>query len=194
MTGLEKILDQIKQEAQTASEEKLAEAREEAKKLLADAKKNRESSYAAAIEAIDADVQQLLLRGQSAASLQERKMLLEAKQQMIQEVFENVVDTMLQLPQEEYFKLLLRMVDRYALQEKGCIHLSQQDLDRMPDSFTRELDVRQITIAEKPAQLSGGFILSYGEIEENCSFDALLAENREKLQDQIVQLIFQETC
>lgn len=190
MTGLEKIVEQIEQEAKAASEEKLAKTRKEADQILADAKVKRESSYEAAIKLADADAKQLLLRGQSAASLQERKLLLEAKQQIIQQIFEESAKTMRSLNIEEYFALLLRMVDRYARGENGNMSLSRQDLDRMPASFVKELENRKITISKEPARISGGFLLSYGETEENCSFEELLSANREKLQDQIVKFIF----
>lgn len=190
MTGLEKIVEQIMQEAQTTSEEKLSETKKEVEKILSEAKRKRESCYALEIEKADADAKQLLLRGQSAAALQERKLLLEAKQQMIQQIFEEAVNVMQKLPQEEYFHLLLHMVDRYALPESGTIHLSKEDLERMPERFLQELRNRKIAISEEPARIHGGFILSYGEILENCSFEALISENRETLQDQIASLIF----
>ena len=193
MTGLEKIVEQIKQEAQATADEQIAQSKKEAEQILADAKKKLESSYIAAMEQADAHAKQILLRGESAASLQERKMLLEAKQQIIQQIFDEAIDTMQKLPIKEYFELLLRMVDRYALEENGTIHLSQQDLDRIPEFFMDELKKRQITISKESARLNGGFLLSYGDIEQNCSFEALLSANREDLQDQIVTLIFYHT-
>lgn len=190
MTGLEKIVEQIRQEAQSASEEKLAQTRKEAEQILAEEKKKREVSYDMAMKQIEADTRQLLLRGQSAADLEERKMILEAKLQIIQQIFEEAIDRMLHLSAKEYFTLLLHMVDRYAFKENGILHLCQKDLDRMTDSFESELRNRQITISQEPVQVSGGFLLSYGEVEENCSFEELLAANREHLQDQIVAIIF----
>ncbi len=190
MTGLEKIVEQIMQEAQAAADEQIAQSKIEAEKILADAKIRLESAYIAAMEQADEQVKQVLIRGESAASLQERKMLLEAKQQIIQQIFDEAINTMQQLPRKEYFELLLRMVDRYALEENGTIHLSQQDLDRIPEFFMDELKKRQITISKESAKLNGGFLLSYGDIEQNCSFEALLSANRDNLQDQIVRLIF----
>lgn len=190
MTGLEKIVEQIKEEAQAASEENLAQTKKEGEELLAEAKQKREEARAIAVKQIDADAKQRLLRGQSAAALQKRKLLLEAKQQIIKEILADALDTMLHLNQEEYFGFLLRMVRRYALKEPGTIYLSRLDLERMPESFRRELEEKNIMISEEPATLTGGFLLSYGDIEENCSFDALLAENRDALQDQLVKVLF----
>ena len=40
------------------------------------------------------------------------------------------------------------------------------------------------------AEANGGFVLVYGGIEENCSFEAMFAAQREKLQDQVHAFLF----
>jgi V/A-type H+-transporting ATPase subunit E len=39
-------------------------------------------------------------------------------------------------------------------------------------------------------EMSGGFILLYGDIEENCSFDALFLQAKEELQDKVRDYLF----
>lgn len=175
---------------QADSEVQLVKTRQEVEQILKEAEKNRQAQYEMSIKQVDAEVKQLLDRGKSATDLQKRKLLLDAKQQLIQRIFRDALDTILKMQQEEYFKLLLGMVDHYALNEQGEIHFSEQDLGRMPDSFVREMEKRQITISKQPVRMRGGFLLSYGEIEVNCSIEALLEANREILQDQIVKLVF----
>ena len=38
--------------------------------------------------------------------------------------------------------------------------------------------------------IDGGFILVYGGIEENCSIDAVFAEKRDELLDQVRKILF----
>ena len=38
--------------------------------------------------------------------------------------------------------------------------------------------------------IDGGFILIYGGIEENCSIDAMFAEKRDELLDQVRKILF----
>lgn len=190
MTGLEQIVDQIKQEAMTASNEKLEATKLEAKQIIENTKKDIESSTVQFQQQVEQERKQLELRGNSAAQLQKRKRLLQAKQEMIQQIFDDSIETMLHMNEKDYFSLLLRMVDRYALNEPGTIQMSEQDIERMPESFHEELTKRNIIISDQSAKVNGGFLLNYGDIEENCSFEALIAVNREKLQDQIVAMIF----
>ena len=146
MAGLEKIIDQIIQEAKDTSNQQLDETRIEANQILEEARIKREAYYTAMMEQVDAEIKQLLERGESAANLQKRKLLLNAKQQIIEQIFEDATDAILKLPDQEYFNLLLHMVDRYSLSQDGTIHMSKQDLDRMPESFQMELHKRNIAI------------------------------------------------
>ncbi len=38
--------------------------------------------------------------------------------------------------------------------------------------------------------IDNGFILAYGGIEENCSIEAMFAEKRDELRDQVRKILF----
>ena len=74
---------------------------------------------------------------------------------------------------------------------------SKTDLERLPQNFLDSLEVSlkdiknaSLTISEEAAQIDGGFILKYGEIEENCSFEALFIDSKDELQDKINAFLF----
>ena len=48
-----------------------------------------------------------------------------------------------------------------------------------------------LKISREAREIEGGFVLSYGGIEENCSFDALFASAGEQLQDVVQKILFQ---
>ena len=54
-------------------------------------------------------------------------------------------------------------------------------------SVAKDADLK---ISETPANIKNGFVLSYGDVEENCSFDALIEASKETLQDKIGQMLF----
>lgn len=63
----------------------------------------------------------------------------------------------------------------------------------MTQFFHDELQSRangRLTLARQPARIDGGFILLYGDIEENCSFEALFSGAHEQLQDEVQRLLF----
>ena len=192
MTGLEKIIDEIKQDAKKASNEELAKAQLEVDEIYALAKIEREDKFAALQQEVKQEVELLQNRGAAAANLLKRKMILQAKQQILQEMIEGAKQSILDLPESEYFDTLLHMVKRYALQQDSTIMLSKRDLGRVPETFVKVLKEQNITISTQSRNIDGGFILVYGEVEENCSLEALFAASKENLQDKISALVFKK--
>ena len=114
MTGLDKIIEQIREEARISSEQAIAKTKEEVEGILAEGLQDREAFKTAFLAQTDTQVELLLSRGEAAAALQKRKILLKEKQQMIRRIMEKAKESILNLPENEYFELLLKMIDRYA--------------------------------------------------------------------------------
>ena len=122
-------------------------------------------------------------------------MILEAKQQEIDKVISASLDQLANLDSKDYFATITKMVAKYAHKGKaGKIAFSKADLERLPADFAAQIgsaaDGAKLEIAKEPANIGSGFILSYGDVEENCSFDALIEASRETLQDKIGQVLF----
>lgn len=198
MTGLDKILKAIEDEAQAGVNAIIAEAETEAAKIMEAAKQEAEKKCAQIAEQSAADVESAISRAESAAALLERKIILEAKQQIISNIITKARNSLDTLPDTEYVDILLRMVKKYAHNKAGKIAFSADDKNRLPEDFSNRLkdalsDKKNaaLEIAEEAAQISGGFLLIYGDIEENCSFDALFSASMEGLQDKVNSLLFE---
>ena len=81
----------------------------------------------------------------------------------------------------------------------GQIVFSQIDKKRMPEGFQNEINRiissingASLTISEDTCEIDGGFILNYGDIEQNCSFDAMFLDKKDLLQDEVYKLLFEE--
>jgi V/A-type H+-transporting ATPase subunit E len=48
-----------------------------------------------------------------------------------------------------------------------------------------------LIISENTVTIDGGFILKYGDVEENCSFDALFSSAKEELSDRVNAILFE---
>ena len=74
--------------------------------------------------------------------------------------------------------------------------LNRADLERLPSSFENDLKHAlkekgcEPTLSEDPVDITGGFVLVYGDIEINCSFDALIEGNSEELKELVYKNIF----
>lgn len=202
-SGLANITEAILQEAREKASAILEEARLYASSLHEEAENARSEaleSYLAAAAKKKADEQQ---RTESQIQMQQRSAVLSARQAVLKDALRAAHERLLSLPSEEYFQLLLRLLDKKAYAEQGELFLNESDLARCPQSF-REGCERvaashggKLTISAEPASIDGGFILRYagtqspsekagkiyGVIEENCSFSALFAEKEEALLD-----------
>jgi len=198
MTGLEKILKAIEDEAQARADEIISEANKQAEQILSAARQEGELEAGKIAQKASEEVKSVLSRAESAAVLQERKAILEAKQQIINETIIKARASLSELSDKEYTDILIKLIKRYAHNEVGQIVFSANDKKRLPADFTDRLKQAladktgaALTLSEKTADINGGFLLVYGDIEENCSFDALFEAAREDLQDKVNSFLFE---
>ena len=190
MSGLDKIIDHITHDAADEAEKIVSAAKGEAEKILTAGKNDVLNRVQSIEKQSGLDVASALKRIQSASQLQEKRILLQAKQDLIGSVFAKAVARLKNLDDEQYSSVLSKMISRYASGEKGTVILSEKDLKRITPEFKAACEKAHLVISEKAGDIDGGFILSYGDIEENCSFDVLVNSSREVLQDKIGKLLF----
>jgi V/A-type H+-transporting ATPase subunit E len=193
MTGLESILLTIEQDARENAKHTVDTAKQEAEKILSQARLEADAQKDEAGQACGAKAKELMDRARSAAQLQQRRELLSVKQELISQVIQEAKQQLADLPAENYFEVLLKLAEKYATQSGGTMLLSSRDLGRLPASFQEQLSARtgkNITIGQEAASISNGFLLLYGGIDINCSFDALFEDLWEVLQDKVHAILF----
>lgn len=198
MTGIEKMLKAIEEEAQSQANLIIAEAEKTAKEILDAAKAEADKKCSQIAEKSAADVAAVIDRAESAAALQERKVLLEAKQQIMTNIITKARKSLANLSDSEYVDMILHMVKKYAHNDTGRIVFSAADKKRLPEDFEDKLKTAlaektsaTLTVAEHCANIDGGFILEYGDIEENCSFEAMFNASKDLLQDKVHSFLFE---
>ena len=196
MTGLEKIIQQIEEEARASADAVVGEAEERAKDTAAQAEETcRKIEEEARVQA-QAVREDVLKKSRSAAQTERKRQLLAAKQQVIGRIMDEALASLLALPDEEYFALIARLIGTYAHEGDGEIRFNKKDRERMPAGFARTVSEAaaarggRLAVSDETCGIDGGFVLVYGGIEENCSFEAMFAAQREKLQDQVHALLF----
>lgn len=196
MSGLDKMKARILEEAKESAQNILGRAGAESDRILREA---REAADAAAEEIAAGaarGVQERKKRAGAAADMQRRKAILSAKQEMIQAVLRKAYEQILDLKEEEYFSLIEMLLGKHVLPEKGEICFSRRDLERMPEGFTgrvqkiAEAAGGSLKLSEIPLGTDGGFLLVYGEIEENCTLKAVFDSRKEELSDQVNRMLF----
>lgn len=193
MSGIDKIIQEIETNAAQSCDSVLAQARQKADMIIADAQKEADQIVADGKERTAAHVADIKKRGDSAAELEEKRVMLYTKQQIINTMLGEGLSTAKNLPKDEYFNLILDMVGKYSLEDEGVIFFGENDIHRLPADFLSKLNQAAkggIVLSSKPALIDAGFILKYGGIEQNCSFDAIFAGEAENLSDKAGRLLF----
>ena len=196
MSGLDKMKSQILDEAAHTAEEKIAEAEAKAEKILKDARAEAALQAGKISDKAQADAEHYAQRIASSCEMQRRQAILRAKQEVIADVLDKAYDRILNLDTEAYFEMIRKMLEEYVLPEDGVICFSAEDLARMPAGFEEVIQKTAagkggaLSLSRDAKEMSGGFILVYGGIEENCTSRALFEAKRDELSDKVHGLLF----
>ncbi len=196
MTGLEKMKSQILDEAKAAAESKLKEANAKASEILAEANEQAKQSKSDILKRSETAIANYKDRVASSNDLQRRTKILAAKQELIAETLDKAYESLSSMKKEEYFDMLLKMVEKYAEPQEGEIFFSPADLTRLPEGFAGKIEEcakvkgGSLKIAEQSRNIENGFILAYGGIEENCTLRAMFDVKRDELSDKVHRILF----
>ena len=193
MSGIDKIIQEIENNTAQSCDSVLAQARQKADAIIADAQKQADQIVADGKDRTAAHVADIKKRGDSAAELEEKRVMLYTKQQIINTMLGEGLSSAKNLPKDEYFALIKSMVAKYSMEDDGVIFFGEKDNQRLPADFSGELNQAAkggIVLSSESAPIDAGFILKYGGIEQNCSFDAIFAGEAENLSDKAGRLLF----
>jgi V/A-type H+/Na+-transporting ATPase subunit E len=196
MTGLEKIVNKIEHNSAQKCENLIAEARKQAEEIIAQAGIDAEKILLEATEKSMIRAEELIAMAHSGAKQKAMQIILTARNQAINDTLDCAVKAMKEMPADEYFSALKALAVKNAGPGAGEMLLSGADLKRLPYQFEAQINNElgskgsSLKINSKPAGISDGFVLVYGDIEINCTFDALLDAYREELKEKIIEIIF----
>ena len=198
MNGIEKILAHIKAESDAQCEAIEREAAEECERIRAEYAKIEKEEYTKLIDAGTIEAARRLERLGSLAVLESKKHILKTQQEMVLETFEYAAKTLLELPEGEYIDFLAKQACAASLTGTEAIILSAADqqsigkkvLDAANGALASLGKTASLTLSESTADIRGGLILSGGDIEVNCSIDALVAAYRNELSPAVAAVLF----
>ena len=134
----------------------------------------------------------LLKAHQSKSELEKRNMLLKTRRQEIDKAVDHVLEYMNSLPSKVYFELIYSLAKNSDLKE-GIVYFNSKDLKRVPKNLESRFAEKGISakLSDTPNDtIESGCILKNGDIEENMSFSAVIAQRREEIEDLISKELF----
>ena len=195
MNGIEKITGQIG-----------ADVQKEIDALMADAKAKAEETAQRYEAQAKREAEALLERGEkraaehedrlvSTARLEAKKQVLASKQALVEQAFDQALEQLLALPEQEYIDLLARLAVSAVTTGQEQVALSQKDRARYGKQIVTRANDKlgekgRLTLAGESRPIRGGLILVGDRVEVNCSFETLIRLQKESMTAQVAQILF----
>ena len=194
MNGIEKLTQQIAADAQVEIDAILAEAKEKADAITADYAQRAEKAAAERLTKGTEAAAQREERLISMADMERRKDLLAAKQDMVGKAFDKALEQLCNLPDEECVAILTKLAVAASASGKEQLIFSQKDRKRVGKAVVlaanEALKDGNLTLSEQTRNMAGGFILSDGAIEVNCTFETLVRLQRGEMAGEVANVLF----
>lgn len=228
MNGIEQITARIQEDSRKEIDAILAEARAKATDITAKAKADAQAAGEEVVAQGRKAAAEWEDRMASTAQMECRKAVLTAKQEVIEEAFQQAHKQLLALPREKYIALLADLAVQASVTGREKLIFSSPDrvqvgkavvmaaneklakavAPKLPDEVTGSkagaiLDkvvagasavlngTGMLTLAEETRPMDGGFILSDGAVEVNCTFDTLIRLQRGALAGEVAKVLFE---
>lgn len=189
MSGLDKIIEQIQLQAQAEAQEIIKKSEDYCTEYMEKVKSDVEKEIAEYNGKALKDRELYESKVKSGMDFKERNAILETKQQAISKCILAAEEKIRNLSDKEYFQLLEKILEVNIQKDNGIMKLSENDLGRVPQDFKDSIKKiakkagGSLELSDRPAQIKDGFILIYGNIEENCTFKALFDSGLGRLRD-----------
>ena len=190
MTSSEKILAGIAEESKAQADKINSDAEKQAAEITAAAREEAESEAEKIKAEAEKKAELIISSGKSSAELLKRDTALNCRRGLIEKALITVADTVKAYGDKDYFDFLLTLIKKEKLNGKGEVYLSVKDKARDIAAFKSELSALDLTLSDTFADINGGFILKYGDIQINGELSALIHEKRDVLTDELNKALF----
>lgn len=198
MNGIQKIIDHIKADAEAECALIAAQAEISCAEMSAVYAKSEQSAYEKIVSDGAKKAEQQLERLTSVAALEAKKQVLATKQEMVLATFERAAELLSDLPDDRYVPLLARLAaeasrtgyEKLAFSARDVLRVGEKVKDAANALLSRAGKEANLTVSTDTRNIRGGVIVLNGDIETNCSVDALVSQHRNALSNKVAQKLF----
>ena len=196
MNGLKNIIKAIDDNTRSKIQEILEDTRKKVLDIKAEAKtkilKEQESTLLSGRDEIS------LFFKKNKLNLEDKKKkeILLFKNKSISDIISAAKAYIKNLPDDEYFSFILKMIEKFSFRKSGEVIFSRHDFQRLPEGFEEKINLLfngkfKLKISSNSLEkINLGFVLVYGKVEENCSIDSIFRSNFEKFSDLVSKVLF----
>lgn len=197
MNGIERITARLDADTQAEIDRIRENAKAEAEKVAQGYRTQMESETAELRERSRRAAAEREERLVSAAQMEARKTALAARQEMVDKAYALALEKLCSLPEEQYIQTVAALLVQAAPDGKGEVIFSKEQRERVGTAAVALANSRlgsgTLTVSAQTRPLKGGFILSNGRVEVNCSFDTLVRLQRAETAGEVAKRLFPQT-
>lgn len=191
--GAEKIIDRIITDAQKKADEIMAAANAEANAIKAEAEAAKTSKISEGAQLGEKEAQFIKSRIVASAHMEAKKLLLQKKQALLAETFDNARSRLEQMNNDEFEALMQSLL--VSLIETGDeeVVISNADKGRLSADFIDKVNKTassRLKLSSEDTNIPSGSVLKRGDIEINATFDAIFRQKKEELSADIAKILF----
>ncbi|MBE6599999.1 MAG: hypothetical protein E7640_02170 [Ruminococcaceae bacterium] len=223
MKGVDKITAKIISDAENDARLKLEATAAECEKMRADYAKRAKARREEMLAEAEREAEERVKRAKAAAAVEKRNAILAARCEAVEMAFdaalaearadegkyrdllvkltENAIENQVNAEARELrdygdeeltvydtFELIMNKEDRAVHGQAVVDGVRRASIGRLDQSVTEKLK-----LSEKTANINGGVIIKYGEMEINCSLSMIFANLRSELESEVYELLFAES-
>ena len=191
MTGSETILNRIKTDCEQRVSEIALESEKKCDGVMREAEKQAQQLERGIADKTSRTLKRLEAASESRCELERRNALLKRRRTEIDNTITGLLSYLENQDDKSYFEYIYKLCAKLN-GKSGEIMLNSRDLQRLPADFEQQVKGCGLdaAVSQTPADISGGFVLKSGDIEENMDFAAIISARRDELEDLINRELF----
>lgn len=183
------LIDRIISDGNAEAEKILLDAEEYSSNVISAAEAAAEEYISAQRELAKKAASELASGKDTLAALEEKKILLTAKQEIVETVYQRAAAKLCKTEKGDYLKIVDRLVSRYA--EKGDkIIISVAAPFSAEEAEALESAVKLGLKAEKTGSFDGGIVLCGKAVDKDLTFKSLVEAVRENTESETAEELF----
>ena len=196
MNGIEKIIARIEADSQAECQQILERAKIQAEQMVSSAEQSAKREYEASVAEGKKTADERRLRLAGSAESEAKKLILASKQKMLDSTYDLAMDMLCSYPQKTEFLAKLVCVASTSGNESVVMNPSDrqsigtQVVELANEMLAKDEKPASLTLSESTRDIRGGFYLSDGSIETNCTFETLVNAQREEGAAEAAKVLF----
>ena len=195
MKGTEKIIAHIQADAKAQADAILAQAELQCAEIRQSYETKAKERYGEKIRQGVKVCQDNIDSVERLNQMEARKALLALKQGMVSESFDLAEQLLVQLPQDKYIELLVKLAAQATVTGDEEIVLNARDRSAVGQAVVDGANARipggKLSLSASTGDFAGGLILRRGSIEANCTIELLVELCRGDMSAQLAKVLFE---